>query len=518
MATTLTRTAHSLRNISAALIGYMCTILLTFLVRTVFIKQLGSTYLGINGLFSNILFILSFAELGLGTAIIYSLYKPLAENDKKQISAILNFYALSYRIIGCSIILFGIILLPFLNYIVGDKSQLPSDIPPLKLVFLLYVLNVAGSYFFNYKRSLLIASQNGRIDSLNQLIYHSARDILQIIFLIVFKSFLLFLIIQILFTLIGNIAISRKANIFFPFLDSYKHEKIDSNTLAKIKKNVLAMICHKIGSVIVSGTDNIFITHFVGLLTTGIYSNYILIKSTILSLIQHVMTPLTASVGNMIATESKDRCFDLFNRIFFANAYIAIVCSALFQILVNRFIFLMWGGDNMLSNLIVALISTNFYLTIMRKTSQIFIDSSGLFWQIKWKSIVEGVINIIASISFAMYFDMGLFGIVLGTITSNLCTNFWWEPYVVFRYFFYKPILFYFVIYVRYLFIALFVTLSGFYFGHYFPFTFKGLFALTILAFLYINLIFFLFFSRSAHLYYYLKLFQNSFSYILKTK
>ena len=254
------RIDNSIRNTTFAIIGQIGTIVLSFLTRTIFIACLGASYLGINGLFTNILSVLSFAELGFGTAIVYALYKPLAENNQKEVAAYMNFYALVYRFVGIFIFVGGLALVPFLSYFIGDTSEIPSDIPPLWVIYILYLLNSSASYFFNYKRSLITASQNGHIDSLNTLIFTFIRNIFQIVGLIVWRSFVFYLVVQIICTLLGNIAISLRANRLFPYLSKYKKEQLDSDSLHLIIRNVIAMACHKLGSVIVSGTDNIIIS------------------------------------------------------------------------------------------------------------------------------------------------------------------------------------------------------------------------------------------------------------------
>lgn len=444
------RIKSSMRNSAVAIFGQVLNILLNFIIRTIFIKTLGNEYLGINGLFSNILSLLAFAELGFGTAITYALYRPLAEENSKSISALVNFYRRIYRIIGIFILISGISLIPFLDLIIGDTSQIPKDLPRLEYIYILYLVNTASSYFFTYKRSIIIASQNGYIDSFNQLLFGIFKNIGQAIILLVFQSFVGYLIVQIFFTIVGNIAISRKADILFPYLRQYRTEKLAHETTRGIYKNVLAMACHKMGSVIVSGTDNLLITRFCGFFTTGVYSNYLLLTSTIRNVYQQLLTPITASLGNLIATKSNNECYEFFKKFLFLNAYIAVFCTVCLGSLSNPFIRVVWGEDSLFSFHVVILIVMNFYITCMRKASEMFIDTVGLFWQIKWKSIIEAIINLITSIYYASVLNMGLSGVILGTITSNILTNLWWEPYAVYRYYFRRPLRLYFNEYIKY--------------------------------------------------------------------
>ena len=191
------RTDNTIRNTVVELIGQVTMILLTFIVRTIFIKFLDISYLGINGLFSNILSVLSFAELGFGTAITYALYKPIAKNDKLQIVLLMKFYKKVYKTVGSLVFLLGISLTPFLNFFINDIKKLPDNLPPIMLIYLLYLLNSVLSYFFNYKRTLIIASQNGYLNTINTVLFNIIQNILQAIVLIFWKNYILYLLIQI---------------------------------------------------------------------------------------------------------------------------------------------------------------------------------------------------------------------------------------------------------------------------------------------------------------------------------
>lgn len=428
------RTENSIRNTAVALIGQASTLILSFITRTVFIRSLGASYLGINGLFTNILSVLSFAELGFGTAIVYALYKPLAEQDKRQVSALMNFYAKIYRFIGLFIFVAGTVLIPNLDFFIGDISELPAELPPLWVVYILYLLNSSTSYFFNYKRTLVTASQNGYIDSINTLTVSVIRNVLQIIVLVIWHAFIPYLVIQIGCTLLGNVFISIKADKLFPYLKEFRHEKLEKEKIISIIRNVLAMACHKLGSVIVSGTDNILISKFVGVVATGYYSNYTLLTSTVKTFYIQLFSPITASVGNLVAEKSEKETYTFFRKLFFINAYIAIFCTSCLATLMNPFITLLWGKEYTFSIGIVAFIVLNFFLTCMRQTSCIFIDTNGLFWQVKWKSVFEAAINMVISIILAEPLKFGLLGVIIGTTISTLTTNFWWEPYVVYKY------------------------------------------------------------------------------------
>lgn len=510
------RTDNSIRNTTVALIGQILTVFLSFLTRTIFIRSLGASYLGINGLFTNILSVLSFAELGFGTAIVYALYKPLADNDEKKISALMNFYAQVYRAVGVFILVAGLCLVPFLNFFIGDISEIPDNLPPLWIIYALYLLNSSVSYFFNYKRTLITASQNGHIDSLNTLTFTVIRNVLQSIVLIVWHAFVPYLVIQILCTFFGNVFISIKADKIFPYLKSNRDQKLDAESLHEILKNVLAMACHKLGSVIVSGTDNILVSKFVGVVATGYYSNYTLLTSTVRTFYLQLFSPVTASVGNFVAEKGETERYTFFKKLFFVNAYIAIFCTSCLATLINPFIALLWGKEYVFSWNVVAFIMINFFVTCMRQTTCMFIDTNGLFWQVKWKSVVEASVNLVASILLAHYLNWGILGVIVGTTISTLSTNFWWEPYAVFKYALKTSLKYYFELYGKYTAVGLVCLLVTFGIEIGLPSTFAGFVVRCIGSVVIPNMIIYIVFRKTAEYRYVLAIGKNVFNKIVR--
>jgi O-antigen/teichoic acid export membrane protein len=504
-----TRTRRSIKNAATALIGQLLTIILNFAVRTIFIRTLGAAYLGINGLFTNILSVLSFAEIGFGTAIIYAMYAPLAVKDEIRVSKLMNYYAKVYETIGAFIFIAGLLLVPFLHFFINDLSELPAELPSLWIIYLLYLFNTSISYFFNYKRSLIIASQNGHVDSLNQLYFNSIKGILQIIVLFVFHDFLSFLIIQIVCTFFGNYFISRKADQLFPYLQRNKDQKIDKNDKDALRRNVFAMSFSKLGSVVITGVDDLLISKFVGIIAMGIYSNYLLLTNTIRIVFMQMLLPITASVGNYVAEKSDEEAHAFFKKLFFINAYFAICCFIALSTLVNPFINLIWGKEYVFSAWITFLITFNFYLDRMRTTSQIFIDAKGLFWPIKWKSLFEAVINLSFSFYFLLVLKWGIESIITATIISNLTTNIWWEPYVVFKYGFQKKVVTYYLMIVKYTIRLAVSYLTANYLQSFFSAGFTGFLSKAIIALLVPNIIMLLFYFKTDELKYFVGLIKN---------
>lgn len=506
---TINRTRSSVKNSATALLGQVVTIILNFVVRTIFIKTLGAAYLGINGLFTNILSVLSFAEIGFGTAIIYAMYAPLAFKDEVKVSKLMNYYAKVYESIGTFIFLVGLLLIPFLHFFINDISELPAALPPLWIIYLLYLCNTSISYFFNYKRSLIIASQNGHIDSLNQLYFSIIKGGLQILALFVFQDFLSFLIIQILCTFLGNYFISKKADKMFPYLAINKDKKIDKIDKDALRRNVFAMSFSKLGSVVITGVDDLLIAKFVGIIAMGIYSNYLLLTNTVRIVFMQMLLPITASVGNYVSEKSEEESHTFFKKLFFINAYFAICCFIALSTLVNPLIYLIWGKEYVFSTMITFLITFNFYLDRMRTTSQIFIDAKGLFWPIKWKSLFEAVINLSFAFYFLLVLKWGIESVIIATIISNLSTNIWWEPYVVFKYGFKKKVSTYYLSIIKYTSILTISYLIATYLQSFFSAGFDGFVIKGIIALIVPNIVIALFYYNTVELRYCLVLVKN---------
>ena len=448
----MTRSANSIRNITAALLGQFFGIIISFISRIVFVRILGSEYLGLNGLFTNILTILSLAELGIGEAITFSLYKPLATNDNQKTCMLMQFYRKVYIIIALVVLSMGLLLIPFLKIIISDVPNISESIT---LIYILFVVNTSISYFFSYKRSLIIADQNRYIASIYRYGFYFLLNVSQIIFLIIKKNYIVFLLLQILFTLIENIAISKKANRMYTFLKDSKKIPLDNESKLSIVKNTKAMVMHKAGGILVSSTDNILLTRFVSLSVVGIYSNYYMIISALNTIFGQLYNSVIASVGNLFATEKENKIYDIFKKINFLSFYIISFSAICLICLYNDFIELWIGKEYLFSFDIVLIIVVNYFISGLRKPVITFKEAAGLFYKDRWKSIAEAIANIIFSIILALKF--GTLGVFLGTFISSICVCVWVEPYVVYKYGFKIKLREYFKVYTNYCFITIII-------------------------------------------------------------
>lgn len=425
----ISRKEASFKNASTALYSQVAKMLGQFVVQTIFVHTLGAEYLGANGLFTNLITFLSFAELGIGAAFSYSFYQPLAENNKKKITAIINLYRKVYDFIGLTILIFGLILSAFVPSLVRH----PDLLPHLRIYFILFLASSVVSYFFTYNRSLLIADQRGYIDSKNQLLFSILKYAFQIFFLVAFNSYFGFLVIQIVTNILSNLAITRLTYRQYPFLRQYKSEKVDKKLIVDLRKNLIGTVSSKIGYIIVTGTDNILISKYIGLLAVGIYSNYALVVNAIISVLSQVLNSVVASFGNLGVTDQKnvDKQLKIFNYFVYFNAistfFIGLFLFGIFQ----PFIQIWLGKSYVLSDLTLIFIVVNFMFSQFRPTLSL-VNAYGLFWGYRYKSIVEAVVNFGLSFALVKYTKMGINGVLLGTIIGNILVNSWWDPLILF--------------------------------------------------------------------------------------
>lgn len=423
------RTSSSIKNLIFALVGQAAGVGINFIARMVFLKILTAEYLGLNGLFSNILSMLSLMELGVGSAMTFSLYKPLAIEDKEKVKSLMSLYRKAYIIIGILILVIGLAITPLLPYFIDEMPNINENI---NLIYILFVVNTAISYFYSYKRSLISSDQRRYIATAYRYGFYFFLNIAQIIVLYITKNYLLYLLTQIIFTFMENLTLSIKADKMYPYLKEKNPKKLEKSDTDKIKKNVIAMVGHKIGGIVVNGTDNLILSKFVGLVEVGIYSNYYLIINALNIVLGQVFTAITASVGNLVATTNKEKVYSVFKKTFFIDFWLYGFASICLVALFNDFITVWLGSEYLFSIDIVLVLVINFYITGMRKAVLTFRDATGLYWEDRYKPLAESAINLIFSIILVNF--LGTIGVFIGTFISTITTCFWVEPYVLYKY------------------------------------------------------------------------------------
>lgn len=455
---------NSVKNLFVSWFSQLFIIAATFITRYYFVQVLGSEYLGINGLFANILSMLSLADLGIGVAISCSLYKPLEENDVETLKSIMSFFRRIYRIIGAVIICAGIAIAPFLRFFI---KEIPAGMDNLYVDYILYVLYIGVSYFTSYKSILIIADQKKYIDTVNYCFWFTCTNVLQIIVLQTTANYSLFLLVQLVCVIIQCVIISGIADRMYPFLKEKNAAKIGAADLAVIKKNTFGMIFQKLGSTVVGATDNLVISRFIGLKMVGLYANYFSIINAVNMLMSQIFTAIVASVGNFNLSASREDMEDVFQKTLFINFWAYGFASISLYNLLNPFITLWLGGKYVLTKDIVFILCLNFYLNGMRQSVLNFRNALGVYWEDRMKPVVEAVVNLLVSIVLVKFF--GMMGVFLGTTISVLAVTLWWEPHTLYRYGIRLPMRSYFISYWKYFFYAAAALLAtaccNYYFG-----------------------------------------------------
>lgn len=432
MSNTLSRTQNISRNVATVVVTRVLTLIFSFVSRTIFIYLLGKEYLGIDGLFTSILTVFSLAELGIGNALIYGLYKPIAEGDVDKSQRLLTLYKKAYNVIFYAVLAIGLCILPFIKSIVNaDLESLGVNI---YIVFLLFLFRTLSSYFLAHRQAILVVNQLQRIVSIYQTLVFLVVYIIECCTLLLFHNYYLFLLIG----LCGNygtaLIISYIAKKRFPQLCVITKEKLPREDIDRIKKNVYALFVRRVGSVIYTSTDNIVINQYISLAMVGIYSNYVLIIGAVQTITNQAMSAMTASIGNFISLNSKKDIKSAFDLYTFIVYLLYGICSVCFILLTNRFIQLVWGADYLLSRFALYLIVMNFFFFGFQSAINVFRDTTGLFTQGKYRNIIAAIVNVVISILLVK--SMGIEGILLGTILSRILISLWYDPYIIYTKFF----------------------------------------------------------------------------------
>lgn len=498
------RTRKSVLNLVVTVITQVCNLLIKFIGRTIFIRFLGVEILGINGLFTNILTLLSLAELGFGNAVIYSMYKPLKENDIDKLSALTMFYKKIYRMIILAVFCIGIAFLPFLDKIVNMENSFDH----LELYYLLFLMDTAFSYVYIYKQSIINANQKMYVLKIVSFLCQIIQFILQVIVLIFTKSFLLYLCSQIFCTLLNNIICSLIANKNYPYIKEKR--ELDSDSKKSILKNVKSLFLYKFTGTILNNTDNIYISLLIGTVVVGYYSNYYMVVNSINGIIYLVFSSVIASVGNLMTEDDKKKQ----NQIFLQLNFLCFMITGLFSIVLyaifNDFIGLWVGKEFILDNMVVYITIANLYIYDMQIPVWIYRDTTGLFNDAKNATILVAVVNIVLSYFFGIQF--GLFGILLATCISRLFITSWQQPIVLYKKILKSSSKMFFINKVKYLLFLIALLVPTFFIQSYY--LVNNLFDLCVKSFLVVFLyfiFFFLCFHRTQEFIYFKNKFLNPF-------
>lgn len=440
----MARTINSAKNMASSLGITLIMVFLGFITRRVFVDNVGVEYLGLNGLLQNILGVMTLLEGGFATSVVYNMYKPLAEDDRPKILALLQLYKKVYRWIAAGIVAFSLALYPFLDCFMKDAD----DLSYVSIVYFIFVFNSVVGYFTAYKWSLINASQQVYKLTAANLIYQVGLNLTKLAILYFTRNYILYLVVEALFGVGLNIAIVRKANALFPFVKTGMRYQVEPLVKKGILKNMKALFINNVGGYFMHSTDNIIISSFVGVWTVGLYSNYTLLIGTVTTMVNQVLNSFSESVGNLIASEDRDKVYSVFKTVFFVNFLVASVPSVILFNTVTPFIEWWLGKDYLLGNVTVYVILLNFYLEIMRASAITFKVKAGIFQQDRWTPFLQGVINVVLSLWFVRMW--GMTGVFIATTLSILSIGFWQFPRLCYRHVFCQPLKKYFLTYAFY--------------------------------------------------------------------
>lgn len=422
------RTDKSMRNITYGIVEKIVILLLTFIRRKLFIVYIGVEFLGINGLFTEILGMLSMADLGLGTAMAYSFYKPLAEKDNKKIAALITFYKKLYNYIALAVAVIGIALVPFLKYIVNTDK----NIPHLTLYYLIFLSNTVVSYLFVYKSSIISADQKGYLISSYSVWVNVGKLIVQTIFLVLTKNYVVYIIMDVIGTIVNNFIISYNANKYYPYIK--KKESLEKSERKSIISNLKSVFIYKVSSVFMNSTDNTIISMLIGTVWVGYCSNYTTVTINITAFVTIIFTAITPSIGNLVVKSEPKQRYAVFSLMQMISFCLAGIFTACVYIGINDLITLWIGKKFIIDNIIVISLLINFYLGISLQPLWSYRSGTGLYNQTRYVMLICAIINVILSIVLGKI--MGVSGVFFASFISKILTYVWYEPYLLYKQYF----------------------------------------------------------------------------------
>ena len=414
-----------LKNSAVGLISQVSTILFAFLTRNLFLEYIGLELLGVSSTFLSIAGSISLAELGFHTAIVFSLYKPLHEKNWDEINEILNVLRIIYRVIGIGFVAISLVLVPFLPYILKETTITPY----IYLCFILQMAASACTYFFSYKRALLYADQKNYIAQSYDMVVNIACNTLQCITIVLFHSYMIYVAIKLLQTLGSNLIVHGYCRKAYPAL---KGGKLSKTRFCRIWKDTTNIFQGRIAGYIYSSTDNLIVSAFVGTIAVGYLANYKTIFSSLTTLTNSILAPVTPFIGNYLVeekgTEDKEKTFLVYTHIRFLFALLIIIPTL---VLIEDFVVMWIGREMVLSRVIVILISADLYISLVHGSAYDFLNAAGMFRYSKYIEMLGAATNL--ALSLFLVRDYGMGGVLAGTVISQMV--FWiGRSYIVYRY------------------------------------------------------------------------------------
>ncbi|MGG7136786.1 lipopolysaccharide biosynthesis protein [Bifidobacterium catenulatum] len=428
----MNRTQNATRNIVFGVILKLYQILLPFAMRTAMIYLMGVEYLGLNSLFTSVLQVLNLAELGVGSAMVYSMYKPIAENDKPMVCALLKLYKKYYFFIGLIIACAGVLLTPLIPKLIS------GTIPGQLNIYILYLLNLAATvmtyWLFAYKNSLLQANQRSDIASKITILTTSLQYALQLVVLWLFHDYYLYIIVMLFTQAMANIVTAIAASRLYP--DLGPKGTLPDKTIKTINQRIKDLFTAKLGATIVNSADTIVISAFLGLTVLAMYQNYYFIMSSVMGVLTVVFSSCLAGVGNSMVMESAEKNYNDFRVLTFLINWIVTVCMCCFATVYQPFIELWVGKKYIFSETVVAFFCIYFYLVTMQQVNGMYKDAAGVWHQDRFRPLIAAMVNLLLNLALVRIW--GIYAILLSTIISYLFISMPWMVSNVFKYVFHR--------------------------------------------------------------------------------
>jgi O-antigen/teichoic acid export membrane protein len=435
------RVKRAAKNIAVGYISNIATAILGFVLRTVFIMRLSDTLLGVNSLYSNILSMLSLAELGIGTAMNYSLYGPMARGEIEKIKSYMQLYKKAYRMIAAVIACVGLVIVPFLPDIVKGADYLTRT--QLTVYYLIFLFNTVSTYFVSYKYSLCLAEQKDYIQTNALMITKAATVSLQIIVILLTSNFLLFLITSAAVQLIQIFIVNAYLNKLYPYLKDKDVTPLDEESKKDVMTKTKALMLHKIGDTARLQTDAIIISSFINVTVVAVVDNYNLIINTISGFVNIIFNSVISGFGNLIATESEDKQYRSFKVYRFFAVWVYGFTAVGFYLLLTPLIKIWLHDDKwLLTSVVIGTVLTDYYFKGERVALMNYKTAAGVYEPDKYLSLIQGAVNLVLSI--VLVIKIGLVGVYIGTVVSGLIANVT-KPFIVYKYCFHRSAKGYFI-------------------------------------------------------------------------
>lgn len=414
------------KNSVSAFIGNVTSILTKFVLQKVFIDSLGVEYLGLNGVLTNIISALSIVELGISSAIIFNLYEPIKTNKIDVIKSLLRFYRKAYYIIALITAGIGVMLLPFLHFIVRE----PVPGVNMYIAYNLILASTIASYVMSYRQSILYATEQGHIITRIQTVTNVITVLAQILLLLLTNNYYIYLVIGIISQLAKNFCLYKIAETKHPILRDKDVKKLDKLIEKDIFKKMRAIFIHKVSSFVIFSTDNIIISAFINVSTVGLYSNYHMIFSAVETVLTQTIKALTPTVGNMLVDKNTAKNFKVFSKVRNVNFAVVLISSAGIMLFADLFVKLWYGGEYVLSEFTLITLLMVHFQRMMRESFAVFKEAAGIYHEDRFVPVVESLLNIVVSVVLVQW--IGLPGVFIGTFVSSLAL--WLYSYPKFVY------------------------------------------------------------------------------------